>query len=760
MTNGISLKTKASEDLPSFVRDDYKTFAAFIDSYHEWLELHQADIKTISDIDTTLSSFIRNFKTQVDYRNLQFPHIDERFLLRHIKKLFLSKGTEESYKTLFKLLFNKDVVIRYPENQTLKLSSGKWSQVSVIFVESNDIINDGNVMVGNVVKVTSPITNRSIDVEIERMTLRRTGGGVSTISLISGGTGYTTPTVSFISSGGGTGLTGHAVVQSGVITSIRIDNPGTGYTTAPTLVITGANTTPAIVGTVFMNIQPNVYECDIDKNYYGIIEINDIISFKTFSGKIIPSVNKLTILSPGTNFKLGQTFIVNTTFGTGTMVKVSRLIPGTNGIAELKFIKFGYGYISNFITTNLIPPNQSPTVTIDGFEGTLGYFHEYIRASTDGGYIFNESYSSTVGQNVFSQDYAGFVVREFNNVNPYDGDPNTVKIEFSLGAVCKYPGNYINSDGMASDESKIQDSRLFQKYSYIIQVDEKLETYRDIVKSLVHPAGLALFGEYDIRNTLSSKIKLTSLFTIYAVKNTDKVTIVQSDRRYTFVKGLTDNIVAIGAGSNGTPEFKFNLTSILSDATGSLVDSNIMHFTGNYVEQITTSELNTYDGQFNLSDLTGILSDSQSYLLELNPPNDNIALSDNNSYEFVSALTDTSTDTDSLIYSSNTYLLDASTGFSDSQTMTGTFTLSDSINSSLFNELFTLFAPSFGLSDTFTVNDINTDINIPFSMIYVADTKVETILLADSGIISWNEYVVGQSTYILGDYLPVNSVSF
>jgi hypothetical protein len=59
---------------------------------------------------------------------------------------------------------------------------------------------------------------------------------LSSINLVSGGSYYTTPAI-IISGGGGTGATATARVSQGVIYDIVITNPGTGYSSAPTITI-------------------------------------------------------------------------------------------------------------------------------------------------------------------------------------------------------------------------------------------------------------------------------------------------------------------------------------------------------------------------------------------------------------------------------------------------------------------------------------------------------------------------------------------
>jgi hypothetical protein len=63
--------------------------------------------------------------------------------------------------------------------------------------------------------------------------------GVASITVTSGGSGYTSaPTVSF-TGGGGTGAVATTWVAGGQVTSVEVTNPGSGYTSAPTVNFTG-----------------------------------------------------------------------------------------------------------------------------------------------------------------------------------------------------------------------------------------------------------------------------------------------------------------------------------------------------------------------------------------------------------------------------------------------------------------------------------------------------------------------------------------
>lgn len=79
------------------------------------------------------------------------------------------------------------------------------------------------------------------------------------------------------------------------------------------------------------------------------------------------------------------------------------------------------------------------------------------------------------------------------------GDGNAIaspNLEFSYET---YPGRWINSDGIISSSSiRLQDNDYYHKYSYIVSSFIQFIKYKDIVKILLHPAGLKLYGKYDL----------------------------------------------------------------------------------------------------------------------------------------------------------------------------------------------------------------------------------------------------------------------
>ena len=72
-------------------------------------------------------------------------------------------------------------------------------------------------------------------------------------------------------------------------------------------------------------------------------------------------------------------------------------------------------------------------------------------------------------------------------------------------------GAFQNEDGWVSEDTmKIQDSLLYQDYSYIIRVGRSINEWRDLYVKTLHSAGFYFQGEIVIETTLNAKLKRVS----------------------------------------------------------------------------------------------------------------------------------------------------------------------------------------------------------------------------------------------------------
>ena len=84
-----------------------------------------------------------------------------------------------------------------------------------------------------------------------------------------------------------------------------------------------------------------------------------------------------------------------------------------------------------------------------------------------------------------------------------NGDATGIVLNDTL---CAYPGYYVGVDGQLSENIKLQDSKYYQAFSYVVRVGQSINLWRDVVKQTLHPAGLALFGEVTISTSASARL--------------------------------------------------------------------------------------------------------------------------------------------------------------------------------------------------------------------------------------------------------------
>lgn len=121
-----------AQQLPEFIRADHATFVAFVEAYYAWMEesgnaINRSGLLLQSlNVDTTLDEFIDYFCHQFLPGIPQHLITNKAFLIAHAKEFYRTKGTENSFKLLFRLLFDEEITISYPKDLILRVSDGKW----------------------------------------------------------------------------------------------------------------------------------------------------------------------------------------------------------------------------------------------------------------------------------------------------------------------------------------------------------------------------------------------------------------------------------------------------------------------------------------------------------------------------------------------------------------------------------------------------------------------------------------------------------
>jgi len=413
------ISTVVESQLPEFIREDYRQvdgsdgkFVLFLKAYYEFLEqTENRDLKSNRDLDDTFDTFLQYFKNELA-TNLPNVLVDDRFILGKMKETYLAKGTEASFKLLFRLLYDKEVIIDYPSTQLLKASDGIWEQEVSIFV--NYRIGDPNVLVNNTVQIV---------------------GRVKTVNV--------------------------SIIRVSIIDSIN-----------------------------------KIAELFVDKRFYGSINVGDLLTFGLlFESSVLPTTSKLSIVDVGAKFKVGDVFHIK---GPGNIWVYNGSVWVNQGQSGSKL-----SIIGDVDNVNVTPPNNpQTTLNLEFPDANIGDGVVDFATSVGTGSLLKVVRTDSLGGILNAQfiQFGYTYPSSFEVALIQDDTNNNAVVSITLGPVAKYPGHYSNNQGFLNDAIYIQDGYRYQAYSYILKIDEKLESYKTAVKSLVHPSGMALFGQYEINN--------------------------------------------------------------------------------------------------------------------------------------------------------------------------------------------------------------------------------------------------------------------
>jgi len=134
-----------NRQVPEFVREEYPLFITFLEAYYEYLENKQGsqlndltkrakDFRNISDVDDSIDEFEEQFFNTYASLVSRDVEVSKEFLIKHLLPLYLAKGSENSFKLLFRMMFGQELEVKYPKNDVLRASDGKWQRDEVIKV--------------------------------------------------------------------------------------------------------------------------------------------------------------------------------------------------------------------------------------------------------------------------------------------------------------------------------------------------------------------------------------------------------------------------------------------------------------------------------------------------------------------------------------------------------------------------------------------------------------------------------------------------
>lgn len=157
-----------ASQLPEFIREEHPKFISFLEAYYEFLDITQRNesdkLKNVSDIDQSLDEFEDYFfKSFLPY----FPKTtaaNKDLIIKNIMPLYLAKGSLKSYQLLFRMLFDETIDIKYPRDNILRASDGRWEQENILRIRTT--INSTYTANGNTSVYYVPESYESNEIEV------------------------------------------------------------------------------------------------------------------------------------------------------------------------------------------------------------------------------------------------------------------------------------------------------------------------------------------------------------------------------------------------------------------------------------------------------------------------------------------------------------------------------------------------------------------------------------------------------------------
>jgi hypothetical protein len=461
------ISVKVQGQLPQFVKEDHETFVSFMEAYYEYMEQVGkpyeiiGNLTSYANVDKTIDNFLQYFKKQ-------FGEDIPEVIFQNSNKPFVIKHLRDFYRT-------------------------KGSEKSFEFLF--------RLLYKEEIRISTPGQNilRTSDGKYRSDYVIRTMGVSSDYSKLEGKKVK--------------GQTSGAVA---IVESVVVEILGTFCVTTMSL-----------------------------SEIFGIFEANEVVSYDNISFIIGNMIIDTKVIHAGTGYEVNNIIpLVGNDQNSGALIRVSEVTSGS--LSNVSINMGGTGYkvgdkldIDN--TNKLSLDGRSASLIVSEVETDGGIKTLWIE-NKGSGYISMPTVSggSGTGANISFDLYGSGIggIKSLDiinsgfgyNISPIlnfsgNGD-GTATAEVSIGGFDTTPkSRFINSDGFLSADTYLQDSFFYQLFSYEITSTENIRTWRDIVKRLVHPAGLAMFGKVQFISLLSLPLSITNI----VPDTSDRYTIVFHD---------------------------------------------------------------------------------------------------------------------------------------------------------------------------------------------------------------------------------------
>jgi hypothetical protein len=506
------------------------------------------ELLNFRDPDKAISNFLSNFRNEflTTLPETLDVNVNKRNLIKNVKSLYKQKGTRLGHEVFFKLLFNEISETIYPREQMLRISDGKFTTNKIL--RSIDFSGDLNDLIGREItgqtsqakayiesvkkfiigghviseSILNPDTLSGTFLPSEEIRGTKTDdddnivkseitGIPTTLTITNSGALYSENLPVTITGGGFDALIQTKSIGSGNITEIIIDNPGLNYSIGDELIFNNANTNGAGAAGFISIVNGGISNEDnsgdriiledatgVGDSYEGSVMVQEL-------GTDLGDITDIFLYDLGKSYTSLPVITISTTTGLNGLLKAYSNNIGQ--VLELSVIEPGAEYETA----------PSPTLT---------FFKNLILKNKTGTFILDEtvtSSTSATGKIVSLNNSTGLLVLKnvtgtFTENSTITGNTsnatatvakvNLATATITVGAVRDTDGVYVNEDGKLSENTmKIQDSLLYQDFSYLIRVARSINDWRGNFKKTMHTAGFYLANEVRIQSQINARIR-------------------------------------------------------------------------------------------------------------------------------------------------------------------------------------------------------------------------------------------------------------
>jgi hypothetical protein len=436
------LYPKVNSKIPHFIKEEYPAAHKLIMDFYKWLETDKNFLRVLTEfnegqeINNQVEPYIDLIISELGWGFNRPITISKSALVSTLRDFYLSRGSENSFKYLFKVLFGEDAVISYPRERLFTLSNSNYSKDHWILTTANSL--------------GSGIFDKIVNSDSLSMTI--TGQ-------VSGTTLYIDKIV--------------PIVYDGVqYLKIMVNETDLDFKPLETVIIsTGIH---SVYETIFACTKLTISSHGKQYNVGDEIAISGatIKGLAKVRSTLKGGIDNIHIIKGGQGYAVGdQVKVRSTENGNGFFATVRQVGPAGE-IQAFKIWSTGYDY------------HELPELIIESKNGTGAV----IKAD-----------SNTIGGiktiDLIDQYWRYDVSSPKASILSSSGSGAVIDVDIS-GCISRNKSTYKNQRGVLETNCIIHDSNYFQHFSYEIHSRVASARFDDAVDDMVHPVGFKRYNVY------------------------------------------------------------------------------------------------------------------------------------------------------------------------------------------------------------------------------------------------------------------------